>query len=65
VVVSIVGTGVLGLPYAFRTAGWVAGCASSSPPPDAAVDWRGRPCEPRRHGGMRAAVFVLGECSCA
>uniref|UniRef100_A0A0E0P9K3 Major facilitator superfamily (MFS) profile domain-containing protein n=1 Tax=Oryza rufipogon TaxID=4529 RepID=A0A0E0P9K3_ORYRU len=38
--------------------------ASSSPPPDAAadaaVDWRGRPCEPRRHGGMRAAVFVLG-----
>ncbi|KAG8100246.1 hypothetical protein GUJ93_ZPchr0013g34641 [Zizania palustris] len=25
VVVSIVGTGVLGLPYAFRTAGWVAG----------------------------------------
>ncbi|XP_040378865.1 protein NRT1/ PTR FAMILY 4.3-like [Oryza brachyantha] len=33
----------------------------SSPLPDAgAVDWRGRPCEPRRHGGMRAAVFVLG-----
>lgn len=25
VVVSIVGTGVLGLPYAFRAAGWVAG----------------------------------------
>ncbi|KAK1629964.1 hypothetical protein QYE76_004279 [Lolium multiflorum] len=25
VVVSIVGTGVLGLPYAFRTAGWLAG----------------------------------------
>jgi proton-coupled amino acid transporter len=25
VVVSIVGTGVLGLPYAFRSAGWVAG----------------------------------------
>ncbi|ONM17217.1 Protein NRT1/ PTR FAMILY 4.3 [Zea mays] len=24
------------------------------------VDWRGRPCRPRRHGGMRAAVFVLG-----
>jgi proton-coupled amino acid transporter len=24
-VVSIVGTGVLGLPYAFRTAGWLAG----------------------------------------
>lgn len=25
VVASIVGTGVLGLPYAFRAAGWVAG----------------------------------------
>ena len=25
IVVSIVGTGVLGLPYAFRTAGWLAG----------------------------------------
>jgi hypothetical protein len=25
-----------------------------------AVDWRGRPCRPHRHGGMRAAVFVLG-----
>ncbi|CAL5031919.1 unnamed protein product [Urochloa decumbens] len=25
-----------------------------------AVDWRGRPCRPQRHGGMRAAVFVLG-----
>jgi solute carrier family 36 (proton-coupled amino acid transporter) len=25
VVVSIVGTGVLGLPYAFRAAGWLAG----------------------------------------
>ncbi|PON34873.1 Proton-dependent oligopeptide transporter [Parasponia andersonii] len=24
------------------------------------VDWRGRPCKPRKHGGMRAAVFVLG-----
>ncbi|KAM0840766.1 hypothetical protein ACQ4PT_059430 [Festuca glaucescens] len=24
------------------------------------VDWRGRPCEPRKHGGMKAAVFVLG-----
>nr|CAB3484590.1 unnamed protein product [Digitaria exilis] len=24
------------------------------------VDWRGRPCRPERHGGMRAAVFVLG-----
>lgn len=25
IVVSIVGTGVLGLPYAFRVAGWLAG----------------------------------------
>jgi proton-coupled amino acid transporter len=25
IVVSIVGTGVLGLPFAFRTAGWLAG----------------------------------------
>ncbi|KAF0893190.1 hypothetical protein E2562_023212 [Oryza meyeriana var. granulata] len=33
---------------------------ASSPPEVAAIDWRGRPCEPRRHGGMRAAVFVLG-----
>lgn len=24
------------------------------------VDWRGRPCEPHKHGGMKAAVFVLG-----
>ena len=24
------------------------------------VDWRGRPCNPRKHGGMRAASFVLG-----
>ncbi|XP_040376552.1 protein NRT1/ PTR FAMILY 4.4-like [Oryza brachyantha] len=27
---------------------------------DAAVDWRGRPCRPRHHGGMRAAAFALG-----
>ncbi|KAL5216489.1 hypothetical protein ABZP36_007890 [Zizania latifolia] len=26
----------------------------------AAVDWRGRPCEPGRQGSTRAAVFVLG-----
>ncbi|KAG2577564.1 protein NRT1/ PTR FAMILY 4.3-like [Panicum virgatum] len=31
----------------------------SSPAAGASVDWRGRPCRPRRHGGMRAAVFVL------
>ncbi|KAG8378568.1 hypothetical protein BUALT_Bualt08G0150400 [Buddleja alternifolia] len=24
------------------------------------VDWRGRPCKPNKHGGMSAAVFVLG-----
>ncbi|XP_057975878.1 protein NRT1/ PTR FAMILY 4.3 [Malania oleifera] len=24
------------------------------------VDWRGRPSNPAKHGGMRAAVFVLG-----
>ncbi|ONK57670.1 uncharacterized protein A4U43_C09F2870 [Asparagus officinalis] len=27
---------------------------------EVSVDWRGRPCEPNKHGGMRAAVFVLG-----
>nr|CAB3492713.1 unnamed protein product [Digitaria exilis] len=39
IVVSIVGTGVLGLPYAFRTAGWIAGAAASlapGPPPSIA-----------------------------
>ncbi|KAL5982819.1 hypothetical protein ACLOJK_016896 [Asimina triloba] len=29
-------------------------------PIDASVDWRGRPCKPNSHGGMKAAVFVLG-----
>ncbi|KAL0908213.1 hypothetical protein M5K25_022691 [Dendrobium thyrsiflorum] len=24
------------------------------------IDWKGRPCKPNKHGGMRAAVFVLG-----
>ncbi|KAG0499807.1 hypothetical protein HPP92_004498 [Vanilla planifolia] len=24
------------------------------------VDWKGQPCKPNKHGGMRAAVFVLG-----
>lgn len=24
------------------------------------IDWRGRPSRPNKHGGMRAAVFVLG-----
>uniref|UniRef100_M8C0X5 Peptide transporter PTR1 n=1 Tax=Aegilops tauschii TaxID=37682 RepID=M8C0X5_AEGTA len=27
---------------------------------EVSVDWRGRPCRPQRHGGMKAAVFVLG-----
>lgn len=26
------------------------------------VDWRGRPSNPSKHGGMRAAAFVLGTC---
>jgi hypothetical protein len=26
------------------------------------VDWKGRPCDPLKHGGMKAAVFVLGSC---
>lgn len=27
---------------------------------DITVDWRGRPSNPQKHGGMRAAAFVLG-----
>lgn len=27
------------------------------------VDWRGRPSNPNKHGGMRAALFVLGTLS--
>lgn len=27
---------------------------------DTSVDWRGRPSNPNKHGGMRAATFVLG-----
>lgn len=26
----------------------------------ATLDWRGRPSNPLKHGGMRAAAFVLG-----
>ena len=36
IVVSIVGTGVLGLPYAFRTTGWLTGAlgvAGAGAPP--------------------------------
>ncbi|KAK6940381.1 Proton-dependent oligopeptide transporter family [Dillenia turbinata] len=32
-----------------------AGCVE-----EMSVDWRGRPCKPNKHGGMTAAVFVLG-----
>ncbi|KAI3836551.1 hypothetical protein MKX03_033039 [Papaver bracteatum] len=28
--------------------------------PDLSVDWRGRPSNPNKHGGMKAAPFVLG-----
>jgi hypothetical protein len=24
------------------------------------VNWRGKPCDTTKHGGMKAAVFVLG-----
>ncbi|KAI9101504.1 hypothetical protein K1719_023986 [Acacia pycnantha] len=27
---------------------------------ESSVDWRGRPCKPNKHGGMSAAIFVLG-----
>lgn len=27
---------------------------------DMSVDWKGRPCKLNKHGGMTAAVFVLG-----
>ncbi|RZS02630.1 hypothetical protein BHM03_00032701 [Ensete ventricosum] len=27
---------------------------------EVSVDWRGKPCRPNKHGGMRAAAFVLG-----
>lgn len=32
----------------------------SMPMEDLGVDWRGRPCKPHKHGGMKAAIFVLG-----
>lgn len=31
---------------------------------DVAVDWRGRPSNPNKHGGTRAAAFVLGMYVC-
>lgn len=27
---------------------------------DMSVDWRGKPCKPNKHGGMTAAVYILG-----
>lgn len=27
---------------------------------ESTIDWRGRPSNPHKHGGMRAATFVLG-----
>lgn len=27
---------------------------------DVSVDWKGKPCRSTKHGGMRAAIFVLG-----
>ncbi|URE06935.1 Peptide transporter [Musa troglodytarum] len=27
---------------------------------EVSLDWRGKPCKPNKHGGMRAACFVLG-----
>ncbi|KAL7118395.1 hypothetical protein ACP275_03G133800 [Erythranthe tilingii] len=33
---------------------------SSEPDIHMSVDWRGRPCKPTKHGGMTAALFVLG-----
>ncbi|CAL9198277.1 protein NRT1/ PTR FAMILY 4.3-like isoform X1 [Musa acuminata AAA Group] len=31
---------------------------------EVSLDWRGRPCKHDKHGGMRAAVFVLGIQAC-
>lgn len=31
---------------------------------EATLDWRGRPSHPAKHGGMRAASFVLGTYIC-
>lgn len=36
------------------------GLSSTSQEDDVTVDWRGRPSNPHTHGGMRAALFVLG-----
>lgn len=27
---------------------------------EVSVDWRGKPCKANKHGGMSAAIFVLG-----
>lgn len=38
----------------------VENMAAGSSDQEMSVDWRGRPCRPNTHGGMTAAVFVLG-----
>ncbi|XP_073013467.1 protein NRT1/ PTR FAMILY 4.3-like [Typha latifolia] len=35
-------------------------CKADSMLAEVSVDWRGKPSKPNKHGGMRAAVFVLG-----
>ncbi|KAH6818965.1 Major facilitator superfamily protein [Perilla frutescens var. frutescens] len=37
-----------------------ASSSSVKVPEESSVDWRGRPSDPRKQGGMRAAAFVLG-----
>ncbi|KAL9257041.1 NRT1/ PTR FAMILY 4.3-like protein [Drosera capensis] len=38
----------------------VEAMAATSDEEITSVDWRGRPSNPARHGGMKAAVFILG-----
>ncbi|WOL14272.1 protein NRT1/ PTR FAMILY 4.4-like [Canna indica] len=35
------------------------GSRTTSVAAEVSVDWRGKPCRPNKHGGMKAAVFVL------
>ncbi|CAO1948558.1 unnamed protein product [Urochloa humidicola] len=37
-----------------------AAAAAAAVSSEVSVDWRGRPCDTHKHGGMKAAVFVLG-----
>ncbi|CAN6362700.1 unnamed protein product [Urochloa humidicola] len=34
--------------------------AAAAAASEVSVDWQGRPCDTHKHGGMKAAVFVLG-----